>query len=81
VRVVPGIVVPHTPAPAVTLEEVWPGLDAQEKPVPVAGIVTVVASDGVTTVAEIALLRTVCALLHCPLPPLAHTSPEQVHSD
>jgi hypothetical protein len=29
-----------------------------------------ISSDGVVTVAEAELLRTVCAALHCPLPPL-----------
>ena len=41
-------------------------------------LVTVIGHDGVTTVPEIELLRTVCALLRCPLPPLADARPEQV---
>lgn len=41
-------------------------------------MVTAIGHDGTMTVAEIELLRTVCALLHCPLPPLADASPEQV---
>jgi hypothetical protein len=41
-------------------------------------MVTVIGHDDVMTVAEIELLRTVCALLHCPLPPLADARPEQV---
>jgi Zn-dependent protease with chaperone function len=36
----------------------------------VAGLVCTIASDGRLTVEEAELLRTVCALLHCPLPPL-----------
>ena len=67
--------------PAAALEHVWPvldGLDGPEKQFLVAGVVTVTGHDGVMTVTEVELLRTVCALLHCPLPPLADASPEQV---
>jgi hypothetical protein len=39
----------------------------------VAATVDVISHDGQMTVAETELLRTVCALLHCPLPPLAAT--------
>jgi Zn-dependent protease with chaperone function len=80
-QVVPGAVLPFGPVPAVQLEGLWPvldGLDGPEKQFLVAGMVTVIGDDGVMTVAEIELLRTVCALLHCPLPPLADTSPEQI---
>ena len=34
------------------------------------GLIRTIASDEVMTAAEAELLRTVCALLHCPLPPL-----------
>jgi hypothetical protein len=34
----------------------------------VAGVVAVIAEDGVTTVTEMELLRTICGILHCPLP-------------
>jgi Zn-dependent protease with chaperone function len=80
-QVVPGATVPFNPVPATALEDVWPALDGLEGPEKqslVAGMVTVIGYDGVTTVTEIELLRTVCALLHCPLPPLADASPEQV---
>jgi len=80
-QVVPGTRVPFAPVPAVALENVWPVLDVldgPEKQFLVTGMVTVIGHDGVMTVAEIELLRTVCALLHCPLPPLADASPEQV---
>ena len=40
------------------------------KKVVIEGLVKTVASDGVMTEAESELLRTICALLHCPLPPL-----------
>ncbi len=80
-QVVPGAQPPFAPVPAGTLEGVWPvldGLDGPEKQFLIAGMVTVIGYDGVMTVAEIELLRTVCALLHCPLPPLADARPEQV---
>ncbi|MFL6125858.1 M48 family metallopeptidase [Actinophytocola sp.] len=80
-QVVPGAALPFAPVPPVALESVWPvldGLDGPEKQFLVGGMVTVIGNDGVMTVAEIELLRTVCALLHCPLPPLADTSPEQI---
>ena len=34
----------------------------------VAGVVAVISDDGITTVTEMELLRTICSLLHCPLP-------------
>jgi hypothetical protein len=85
-RVVPGTPVPYAPPAegAVALEFAWPALDAldgPEKEFLVAGMVTVIGHDGVMTVSEIELLRTVCALLHCPLPPLAQARPEQVAPD
>ncbi len=85
-RVVPGEPIPFDPpaAGAVALEGVWPALDAlagPEKELLVAGMVTVIGHDGVMTVSEIELLRTVCAVLHCPLPPLAQARPEQVVPD
>lgn len=58
----------------VALDAVWPvldGLDGPEKALVVAGLVDVIAHDGVMTVEEIELLRTVCGLLHCPLPPVS----------
>jgi len=36
----------------------------------IEGLVRTIASDGIMTEAEAELLRTVCALMHCPLPPL-----------
>ncbi len=81
--VLPGMDLPfHPPAQgAVALEELWPaldGLDGPEKQFLVSAMVTVIGHDGVLTVSEIEVLRTVCAILHCPLPPLAETRPEQV---
>jgi Zn-dependent protease with chaperone function len=80
-QLVPGQPPPFAPVPPVALENVWPvldGLDGPEKQYLVTGMVTVIGHDGVMTVPEIELLRTVCALIHCPLPPLAEARPEQV---
>ncbi|MGB3440959.1 MAG: M48 family metallopeptidase [Actinophytocola sp.] len=80
-QVVPGQPLPFAPVPPSALESVWPvldGLDGPEKQYLVTGMVTVIGHDGVMTVSEIELLRTVCALLHCPLPPLADARPEEV---
>jgi hypothetical protein len=79
----PGVHLPFQPPQqgAVALEELWPaldGLDGPEKQFLVSAMVTVIGHDGVLTVAEIEVLRTVCAILHCPLPPLAETRPEHV---
>jgi Zn-dependent protease with chaperone function len=79
----PGAALPYAPPPAgpVALEPLWPvldNLDGPEKEWLITGMVTVIAHDGRMTVAEIELLRTVCAVLHCPLPPLAESQPDQV---
>ncbi|MDG4765453.1 hypothetical protein O7632_15305 [Solwaraspora sp. WMMD406] len=55
------------------LESVWPELDGlrpAEKSRLVAGAVVVISEDGLTTVPEVELLRTICLILHSPLPPL-----------
>lgn len=62
------------PAEGVTaLEQVWPDLDGlvpEDKERLVQALVEVVSyADGVT-VPEAEMLRLVCAMLHCPLPPL-----------
>jgi hypothetical protein len=80
-QVAPDVTLPFAPVPAVALESGWPVLDAldgPEKQFLVTGMVWVIGHDGVMTVAEIELLRTVCALLHCPLPPLADARSEEV---
>ncbi|NUO60166.1 MAG: M48 family metallopeptidase [Hamadaea sp.] len=62
------------PRGVVELESVWAALDGlvpDDKSRLVQAIVAVIASDGTVTVAEGELLRTVCSLLHCPLPPLS----------
>lgn len=56
------------------LESVWGPLDgmpAQAKAQLVEAVVTVIGYDGRMTVAESELLRTICLMLHCPLPPFA----------
>ncbi|HEX2419498.1 MAG TPA: M48 family metallopeptidase [Micromonosporaceae bacterium] len=61
----------------VALDAIWPRLDALDsvdKQRLVASLVTAISHDGVMTVEEVELLRTVCGLLHCPVPPLAETS-------
>ncbi|MFG2062934.1 M48 family metalloprotease [Micromonospora sp. NPDC048871] len=56
------------------LETAWPVLDGlrpADKERLVAAVVAVISHDGMMTVAEFELLRTICGLLHCPLPPMA----------
>jgi Zn-dependent protease with chaperone function len=55
------------------LDAVWEPLDALDplaKQVAVEALVDAIAHDGEVTVAEAELLRTVCGVLHCPLPPM-----------
>ena len=55
------------------LEHVWPvidGLEGNEKATVVAAAVTTVMADRVVTLEESELLRTVCGVLHCPVPPV-----------
>ncbi len=55
------------------LDEVLPKLDRLEpmgKELLVEGLVAAISHDGQVSVAEAELLRTVCASLHCPLPPM-----------
>src|SRR5207237_121790 len=64
--------------PAYSAIEDWPrrlseALHPFAKKVVIEGLVKTIASDGILTEAESELLRTVCALLHCPLPPLLPT--------
>jgi Zn-dependent protease with chaperone function len=77
--ILPGRDVPYAP-PArgvVELEAVWPALDAlnpADKSLLVQAVVSVIGADRLITISEAELLRTVCALLHCPLPPLPVTA-------
>jgi hypothetical protein len=55
------------------LSDALPRLEQLEplaKKLLIDGLVKTITSDEVMTEAESELLRTVCALLHCPLPPL-----------
>ncbi len=55
------------------LEQVWPvidGLEGNDKATLVTAVVTTVTADRVVTEEESELLRTVCGVLHCPVPPV-----------
>lgn len=55
------------------LEQDLPRLDEVEprgKALLVEGLVASIGNDGRITVPEAELLRTLCAVLHCPLPPM-----------
>ncbi|MGH8107599.1 MAG: M48 family metallopeptidase [Arenimonas sp.] len=55
------------------LESVWPALDSLEpmsKELLIEGLVASISHDNQINIAEAELLRTVCASLHCPLPPM-----------
>jgi Zn-dependent protease with chaperone function len=74
-RLLPGERVPYAPTPAgpLALEPGWPVLDGLSLPAKerlVAATVDVIGHDRRMTVVEAELLRTICALLRCPLPPL-----------
>ncbi|MEV6814431.1 M48 family metallopeptidase [Micromonospora sp. NPDC051296] len=72
----PGTTLPYAPPEngVLALETAWPVLDGLrpgDKERLVAATVAVISHDGMMTVPEIELLRTICGLLHCPLPPMA----------
>jgi Zn-dependent protease with chaperone function len=66
---------PYAPPanPLAVLDQGWDELDSlaplQKRPM-IEALVAAVADDGVLQVAEAELLRTACALLHCPVPAL-----------
>ena len=74
-RVLPRDHVPYAP-PArgvLSLDDVWEPLDRLDplaKEVLVEAITAAAMHDGRVTVAEAELLRTICGVLHCPLPPM-----------
>ncbi|HVI58779.1 MAG TPA: M48 family metallopeptidase [Luteimonas sp.] len=74
-RVLPRDHVPYAP-PAngvLALDAVWEPLDALDplaKQVMVEAITAAASHDGRISVAEAELLRTICGVLHCPLPPM-----------
>ena len=72
-RVLPRDHMPYAPPVegVVALESVWEGLDALDplaKQVTVEAITAAISHDGQVSVAEAELLRTICGVLHCPLP-------------
>lgn len=74
-RVLPHASVPYAPVAAGVgaLDACWPALDALDpmaKQALVEGITAAVSHDGRLAVAEAELLRTLCGVLHCPLPPM-----------
>jgi hypothetical protein len=55
------------------LDEAWGALDRLDplaKQVLVEGVTAAIGNDGRISVAEAELLRTICGVLHCPLPPM-----------
>ena len=78
-RVLPRDHLPYAP-PAdgvLALDAVWDPLDRLDplaKQVTVEAITDAVSHDGRVSVAEAELLRTICAVLHCPLPPMLERS-------
>jgi hypothetical protein len=74
-RVYPRINAPYAPPKNMleALDEVWPKLDHLEpmaKELLIEGLVAAISHDGQVSVSEAELLRTICASLHCPLPPM-----------
>ena len=62
------------------LDDVWEPLDALDplaKQVLVEAITAAVSHDGQVSVAESELLRTICGVLHCPLPPTLEQLPRR----
>jgi len=60
-------------AGVLALDAVWEPLDALDplaKQALVEGITATISQDNRITVAESELLRTICGVLHCPLPPM-----------
>ena len=80
-RVLPGAGYPYAP-PAqgvLALENAWPslvGMPPEDTQRLVGGVVATIADDGKTTLTEMELLRTMCAILHCPLPSDPPDAPE-----
>ncbi len=74
-RVLPRDHVPYAPPASgvLALDTVWEPLDALDplaKQVMVEAITASISHDGRVSVAEAELLRTICGVLHCPLPPV-----------
>jgi hypothetical protein len=74
-RVYPRLSAPYAPPKDLlgALDALWPRLDRLEpmaKELLIEALVAAISHDGRVSVAESELLRTVCATLHCPLPPM-----------
>jgi Zn-dependent protease with chaperone function len=74
-RVLPRDHLPYAPPAAgvQALDAVWEPLDALDplaKQAMVEAVTDTISSDGRISVAEAELLRTICGVLHCPLPPM-----------
>ena len=74
-RVLPSEHIAYAP-PAdgvLALDEAWDALDRLDplaKQMLVEGVTAAISNDGRISVAESELLRTICGVLHCPLPPM-----------
>lgn len=74
-RVLPREHIDYAPPPegVLALETVWPVLNALNpaaKQMMIEAVTAAVSHDGRLSVSEAELLRTVCGVLHCPLPPM-----------
>ena len=74
-RVLPRDHLPYAPPRngVLALDAVWEPLDALDplaKQAMVEAVTAAVSHDGRVSVAEAELLRTICAAMHCPLPPM-----------
>jgi len=79
-RVLPRDHLPYAPPAGgvQALDAVWEPLDALDplaKQVMVEAITAAIAHDGIVSVEEAELLRTICGVLHCPLPPTLEQLP------
>jgi Zn-dependent protease with chaperone function len=70
----PSARIPYLPVKDIfALERVWPvidGLEGNDKATLVTAVVTTITADKVVTEEESELLRTVCGVVHCPVPPV-----------
>jgi Zn-dependent protease with chaperone function len=74
-RVLPHEHIDYAPPPegVLALEAVWPvlnSLNPAAKQLMVEAVTAAVGHDGRVSVSEAELLRTVCGVMHCPLPPM-----------
>jgi hypothetical protein len=74
-RVLPRDHLPYLPRAngVLALDEAWAPLDALDplaRQALIEGLTATISHDGRITVAESELLRTICGVLHCPLPPM-----------